>query len=66
MKAFIIKVTYRVNLDTEETVNFMEEVEALRWEMFQKKFGVEPLKIEVANADTDKLACSPRLQTLSN
>lgn len=47
MKAFIAKATYRVNLDTDETLEFAEQVEAQRWQMFQKKFGIEPLEIKV-------------------
>ena len=47
MARFIVRATYRVETPLDDTVEEMEAVEAQRWEMFQGKYGVEPLEITV-------------------
>lgn len=50
MKHFIITATYRVNTEGDDTIAStasMESVEAQRWQMFQQKFGIEPLELKV-------------------
>ena len=48
MKHFIVHVTYRVSLDDDSlTLEFMGSVEAQRWQMFQKKYGIEPLELKI-------------------
>ena len=47
MAKFIVSVTYRVTTDFDETTNEMKEVEAQRWNMLQKKFGMETLELKV-------------------
>ena len=52
MEYYIAKVEYRVIVaDDNITHKTAEEIEAQRWQMFQKRFGVEPLslKVEVKN-----------------
>jgi hypothetical protein len=48
MKRYIVDVKYRVEFDDDIlTEKEMEEIEAQRWQMFQKKFGVQPLNVFV-------------------
>ena len=48
MKRYIVDVKYRVEFDDDIlTEKEMEEIEAQRWQMFQKKFRVQPLNVFV-------------------
>ncbi len=58
MKHFIVTATYRVvaaapanacNDEDDNDIKTIEEVEGQRWEMFQRKFGIEPLEVKVAS-----------------
>ena len=47
MAKFIVRVTYRVETDMDETFKEMEKVEAQRWGMLQKKYEMEALELIV-------------------
>ena len=47
MNTFIVTATYEVNTDTDETEETMTEVEEQRWQMFQKKYGVNIHRLSI-------------------
>ena len=46
MNKVIVKVTYQVE-DTDEDIKTAEEIEIQRWQMFQQKYNISPLELEV-------------------
>ncbi len=47
MNTFIVTVTYGVNVETDETDETMNDVEEQRWEMLQKKYGINKHSLSV-------------------
>ena len=50
MATFIVTATYQVNIDDDITSKEMEKIEAQRWQMFAKKYGIETLELKVDSA----------------